>query len=113
MTTIHWSGLIVSRAGNEAPRILTAEVVVLVVENPLDGYNICGVGAVGAYGGHDCRQDVFLDRERSWVERVAKNLDVRDSTSPEATQRENQQLGDDSGDCNGGVTEEEELVQAL
>ena len=74
---------------------------------------------------------MLLDGEWTGVERDTKDLDVGEETCPEATDGEGEQLGDNlgeapvrstqcavrtreqtySGDRDGGIPEEEELVQ--
>lgn len=54
----------------------------------------------------------LLDCERTRVDLVAEDLEVRHGERPETAHRERQQLSDEAADLNTWVTEEEELVEA-
>ena len=70
-----------------------------------------GVCRTRADASHDGDQDVFLDRERARVDRDTEDLDAGHDACPETENREGDELGHDTGDGDGGVSEEEELVQ--
>ena len=61
---------------------------------------------------HDRNQDVLLDSERAWIERDTEYFDGGDYAGPETDERERDELGDDARDGDGGISEEEELVEA-
>ena len=55
---------------------------------------------------------MLLDSERAWIERDTEYFDGGDYAGPETDERERDELGDDARDGDGGISEEEELVEA-
>lgn len=55
---------------------------------------------------------MLLDGERSGVKGETKDLNGGDDAGPETEEGEGDELGDDARDGDGGISEEEELVQA-
>lgn len=55
---------------------------------------------------------MLLDSERAWVERDTEYFDGGNYAGPETEEGERDELGNDARDGDGGISEEEELVEA-
>lgn len=114
MTTIHWSTIgAFSNFTTKKTITLTAEVVVLVVKGLLNSNNISRICRSSTDTSHDGDENVLLDRERSGIDGHAEDLDIWAETSPSTTHWVGEQLGDNAGDGDRGISEKEELIQAL